>query len=97
MLASTPVSTNVIDQESMSVGQHGQVLAALAEDEVVAQRLLVLEEVLLDVVGLVPEAQDEVLVPVVGVVLHQVPHDRAVPDRDHRLGDVLENSRSRSP
>ena len=27
--------------------------------------------------------------PVVGVVLHQVPDDRAVADRHHRLGDVL--------
>src|SRR6185503_5468879 len=34
------------------------------------------------------EAEDEVLVPEVGVVLHQVPEDRPVADLDHRLGDL---------
>src|SRR6185369_4800628 len=50
--------------------------------------LLVAEEELLDHVGLVAEAEDEVLVPEVGVVLHQVPEDRPVADLDHRLGDL---------
>jgi hypothetical protein len=31
----------------------------------------------------------EVLVAVVGVVLHDVPQDRAIPDRHHRLGQRL--------
>ena len=50
-------------------------------------------------VGLVAEAEDEVLVPEVGVVLHQVPEDRPVADLDHRLGDlarVLAQARARA-
>ena len=62
---------------------------AAAEDEVVAEGFLVVEEVPLDGVGAVAEAEDEVLVPVVGVVLHQVPDDRAVADGHHGLGDVF--------
>src|SRR6185503_9380416 len=46
-------------------------------------------EVVLDDVGPVAEAQDEVLVSEVGVVLHDVPEDRAIADRHHRLRDVL--------
>ena len=39
--------------------------------------------------ALYPEAQDEVLVAEVRVVLHDVPKDRPVADRHHRLGDVV--------
>ncbi len=55
------------------------------EREVVEQRLVVAEEVLLDHVSLVPEAEDEVVVPPGRVVPHDVPEDRPVADRDHRL------------
>ena len=63
-------------------------LAALREHEVVAQRLVVVEEEVLDRLGAMAQADDEVLVPEVGVVLHDVPQDRPVPDRDHRLRDA---------
>src|SRR5207248_8135870 len=46
------------------------------------------EEELLDHVGVVAEAEDELRVPEVRVVLHQVPEDRAVADLDHRLRDL---------
>jgi len=61
----------------------------LAGIKVVGDALVVVEEVILDDVGLVAEAEDEVLVPVMGVELHQVPHDRPVADRHHGLGNVL--------
>jgi len=47
------------------------------------------EEVALDRVGHVAEAQDEVLVPVAGVERHDVPEDRLARDLDHRLGPTL--------
>ena len=56
------------------------------QHEVVGDRLVVVHEVTFDMVGAVAEAEDEVLVAVVGVVLHQVPEHRPVPDTDHRLG-----------
>ena len=62
---------------------------ALGEDEVVRHRLVVGEEEVLDHLGLVAEAEHEVGEPEVGVVLHDVPQDRPVADRDHRLGRDL--------
>src|SRR5262249_8942382 len=55
---------------------------------VVGDPFLVVEKEFLDYVGLVAQAQDEVLVAVVGVVLHQVPEDRPVADLHHRLRDL---------
>src|SRR5262245_25671593 len=43
------------------------------------------QEVLLNNVGLVAKAQDEFIVSLKTVVVHQMPKDRPVPDRDHRL------------
>ncbi len=43
-------------------------------------------EVLLDVLALVSEADDELLMPEVGEVTHDVPQDRPVADLDHRFG-----------
>src|SRR3954453_3459816 len=60
--------------------------AALREDEVVLERLVVVEEVLLERVAVVAEAEDELRVAVVGVVLHEVQQDRLLSDRDERLG-----------
>jgi hypothetical protein len=59
--------------------------SALAQPEVVREPLVVVDEVVLDGFGAVPEAEDEVPVPVVGVVLHEVPEDRALADRDEGL------------
>ena len=47
------------------------------------------QEEFLDDVGLVAEAQHEIAMPVLAVVLHHVPQDRLLADRDHGLGDVL--------
>src|SRR5262249_14642547 len=61
------------------------VAAAVAQHEVVRQRLVVPEEVLLDRLSAVAEAEDELVEAERGVVLHDVPEDRPRPDRDHRL------------
>src|SRR5262249_31398108 len=64
-------------------------LPTTAHHEVVGDRLLVLEEIALDHVGPVAEAEDELVVPVMGVVPHHVPEDGPVSQWDHRLGDRL--------
>ena len=54
--------------------------AALAEREIIRHRLVVAQEILADQVAAVAQAEDEVVVPVVRVVAHQVPDDRPEPD-----------------
>ncbi len=75
------------DGPVVDVGLEQRHLGAAGQHEVVGDRLVVVHEVALDVGGAVAEAQDKVLVPVVGVILHQVPQDGARADGDHRLGD----------
>ena len=67
--------------------QHLERLAAAAEHEVVRDRLVIAQEIVLDHLGPIAQAEDEVLVPEVRVVAHDVPQDRARADGDHRLGD----------
>ena len=49
----------------------------------------VVAEVVFDHVALVAEAEDEVLVPVVGIGFHDVPEDGLTPDGDHGFGAEL--------
>src|SRR5690606_11732552 len=49
----------------------------------------VVEEEFLDDVRLVAEAEHEIAMAVLAVVMHEVPEDRLVADRDHRLRDIL--------
>ena len=46
----------------------------------------VIPEIVFDHVALVAETEDELLVAVAGVSLHDMPEDGAIPDRHHRLG-----------
>ena len=64
-------------------------LAEIRNDAVIAGRLIVVQKIVLDDVRLVAEAQDEILMAVLAVVLHDVPQDRLVADRHHRLWNVL--------
>jgi len=64
-------------------------LLASGHHEIVGEGFLVVEEVLLDEVGAVPQAEDEVLVAEVGVELHDVPEDGPVADGHHGLGNAL--------
>src|SRR5262245_17705510 len=66
-----------------------QAFTASRQHEVVRHALVVVEKVALDHVRSMSEAQDEVLVPEMSVVLHDVPQDGAIPNLHHRLGDVL--------
>src|SRR5262245_3230465 len=52
----------------------------------VAAQPRVLHDVALDVLALVTQADHELLQPVSGVILHDVPQDRAAADVDHPLG-----------
>src|SRR5713101_291827 len=58
-------------------------------EEVVGHTLVVVPEIAFDHVSAIPEAQDEVLVPEMGVIAHDVPEDRPVADLDHRFGHVV--------
>ncbi len=49
----------------------------------------IVPEVIFDHVTLVPKAEDEFLVPVVGVGLHNMPENRPTANGHHRLGPVL--------
>src|SRR2546428_172900 len=62
---------------------------ALAQHEVIRDAFVIVPEVALDEVGAVAEAEDEVLLAEVSVAFHHVPEDRAIPNRHHRLRDVL--------
>src|SRR5262249_42381141 len=65
-------------------------LLAEARDDAVAVRgLPIVKKVFLDDVGFVSEAQDEVLVPILAVVLHHVPQDRLMSDRHHGLRNAF--------
>src|SRR5260370_41411729 len=48
-----------------------------------------MEEVLLNGIGAVAQAQDEVLVAEVRVILHDVPQNRPVTNGNHGLGDII--------
>ena len=57
---------------------------AQVQGEIVRQPLE-MAEILLDHDPLIPEAQDEIPDPVMGVEFHDVPEDRHAADLDHRL------------
>ena len=56
-----------------------------ADREIIVHRLVV-EEVILDHIALVPQAEDEVGLLVMGINLHDVPKDWPAPDLNHWLG-----------
>ena len=72
----------------MSVLNSFSSLGAALQDEVVGPGLVVVQEEILDRRGAVPEAEDEIGVAEMGVVAHDVPEQRALPDQRHRLGAV---------
>ena len=74
-----------------------ELLAAFRQDEVVRQALAVVEEVILDDIAAIAQADDEIVVAVVGVVLHHVPQDRPIADVTIGLGTLSPASRIRMP
>src|SRR3954454_13959462 len=77
------------DPPVADVGPEVLDLVAVGQDEVVRDGLVVVQEVVLDRIGPVAEAEDEVTVAVVGVVAHDVPQDRPVADPGHGLGQTV--------
>ncbi len=59
-------------------------LRAFDDAIAVGLRFIVKEEVLYRV-GLVAEAEHEILVPVLAIIVHHMPKDRLMADRDHRF------------
>src|ERR1700741_582841 len=52
-------------------------------------RLVVALKIVLNDIRLITEGEDEVFMPVVGIILHNMPKDRPVADRDHRFRNRL--------
>src|SRR4029077_18885123 len=69
--------------------QEMNLLATLRPDKVVGYGLVVVQEIVFDSISFMSETQDEVLVAEVSVVFHQMPKNRARPDLDHGLWDVV--------
>ena len=69
--------------------QQFQVLAPFGQHEIVGEAFVVREKVPFDGICLVAEAEDEVVMSIVGVILHNMPQDRAVTYWHHRLGQGL--------
>src|SRR4029077_12278735 len=59
------------------------------EDEVVGNIFVVVDEIILDGVRAMPETKDEILMAIMGVILHHMPKDGAIANRGHWLGDIL--------
>src|SRR5271156_302045 len=74
----------------MNVGvKDSDVLTSVGQHEVVGHEFAVVDEVILDYIGAIAEAKNEVLVAEVGIVLHHVPQDRPVAYMHHGLGDAF--------
>ena len=69
--------------------QNLDLLAEIRDDAIAGCRLLVVQEIVLDDVGLVSEAKNEIPMTVLAIVLHDMPQNRLVPDRHHRLWNAL--------
>src|SRR5277367_5192255 len=78
------------DPPIMDVGvEKLKILPTTRQDKIIRSALIVIQEVILDCVGPVPQAQNKVLVPKVGVILHYMPKDRPRTDSHHRFWDAL--------
>src|SRR5262249_47571754 len=69
--------------------QNLDLLAELRDHAVAIFRLPIVEEIVLDNVCLVAEAKNEILMTMVAVIMHDMPQDRLMPDRHHRLWNAL--------
>jgi len=69
--------------------QQFKILGAARQDKVVRGAFVVVEEVVLDGIGAMPQAENKVLVAEVGVVLHDMPQDGPVADMHHGLGQIF--------
>ena len=72
-----------------ALAQQLDLVAKLRDRAVAVGDLTIVQKVILHNVRLVAEAQDEIPMTILAVVLHDVPKDGLMPDRDHRLGDTF--------
>src|SRR5262249_8971038 len=70
--------------------QKMDILPALRPDKIVGDGFVVVQEVVLDGVALVSEAENEVRMSEVSVVLHQVQENRPRPNLHHGFGDTVD-------
>jgi hypothetical protein len=87
-----PITLTLVVEYSKTselLGFYGSGGLEAGQNEVIGSAFVVIEEVILDGVGAMSQAEDKILVPEVGVVLHHVPQDRPVADMHHRLGHIF--------
>src|SRR5271155_1173883 len=66
-----------------------EMFSALRKSEIVREAFVVVTEVVLDGVRPISQAQDEIAMAEMCVVLHHMPQDGAIADRHHGFGDVV--------
>jgi hypothetical protein len=62
-----------------------QLVSASRQNEVVRGAFVVIQEIVFDCVGAMPQAKNEVLMAIVGIVLHNMTKNRSVADLHLRL------------
>ena len=55
------------------------------QHKIIGEALIVIQEIILDEIRAVAQTENEILVAKVGVILHDVPHDRAIANGNHGL------------
>src|SRR5579859_7215368 len=65
------------------------VSTAFGKDKITRQRFIVVKEKPLNSLAFMTEAQDKILVAIMRVILHQVPHNWGIPDGDQRLRNIF--------
>jgi hypothetical protein len=64
-------------------------LATTRKNKIVGSALVVIEKVIFDDFGSISQAQNEVFMPKVSVIFHNMPENRPVTDLHHRLGNIF--------
>ena len=73
----------------LGIAQDLRCIAETRDDAVGIGLGPVIQEKLLDNVRLITKAQNKILVTKLAIIIHQVPEDWPIGDRDHRFGDAL--------
>src|SRR5262245_14733851 len=73
----------------LQIPEYLDLVSKICNDAIGVRLRPVVQEILLDDVRLVAKAQDKVLVAELAIVMHQVPEDRLVSDRNHWLRDAF--------
>src|SRR5260370_38873048 len=64
-------------------------LSSPGQDEIVRGALVVVQKIVFNRFCTVPQAQDEILLPIVSVILHYMPEDAPISDMYYRLRNVF--------